>query len=182
MAPKIEMIGRRFDRLLVLAEAESSRAPCGKVRRNYVVRCDCGIEKNTDGHALRIGRTRSCGCHHEEQLRSKKLGWKHGEAPSGKQSAEYKAWAGMARRCENPKAANYPRYGGRGIKVCPEWRHDFPAFLAHVGRRPSPQYSIDRYPNNDGNYEPDNVRWATGKEQQANRRISKKPALSVRSA
>jgi hypothetical protein len=183
LAPKIEMIGRRFDRLLVLGEAESSRAPCGKVRRNYIVRCDCGIEKSTDGSALRIGRTRSCGCHHLEQLSSGKLGWKHGDSPLAKPPApEYEAWHSMIQRCGNPKAGNYKRYGGRGIKVCERWKTSYIDFLADVGRKPTSHHSLDRYPDNDGDYRPGNVRWATGKEQQANRRISKKLAPSAQSA
>lgn len=173
MASKIEMIGRRFGRLLVTGEAESQRAPCGKVRRNYTVRCDCGVEKSTDGSALRKGRTKSCGCLHFEQLPS--LGWKHGDAPSGGKVPEYTTWNCMNQRCGNPKAGNYERYGGRGIRVCERWKSSYADFLADVGRRPSPRHSLDRYPDNDGNYEPGNVRWATGKEQQANRRNSRKP-------
>jgi hypothetical protein len=75
----------------------------------------------------------------------------------------------MIRRCENPNDQAYPRYGGRGITVCPEWRADFAAFLRDVGRRPNPELSIDRI-DNDRGYEPGNVRWATAKQQANNRR------------
>lgn len=68
-------------------------------------------------------------------------------------------------RCFDPNNAHFDRYGGRGIAMCKEWRHDFAAFLAHVGPKPTPQHSLDRWPNNDGNYEVGNVRWATRKEQ-----------------
>lgn len=81
-------------------------------------------------------------------------------------------------RCLNPASANYPAYGGRGITVCEEWQKSFDAFLEHVGPKPRPDMSLDRI-NNDGHYEPDNVRWATDKEQQNNRRNSKKYRESV---
>jgi hypothetical protein len=88
----------------------------------------------------------------------------------GKIIAEYRAWNGIKSRCYNPRDAGYHRYGGRGIAVCAEWVNDFSAFFAYVGSRPSPKHSIDRYPNNDGNYEKGNVRWATRDQQCKNRR------------
>jgi hypothetical protein len=75
----------------------------------------------------------------------------------------------MIQRCENANHNAYKRYGGRGIKVCAQWRDDYQAFLRDVGRRPSPQHSLDRI-DNDGHYAPDNVRWATAKQQANNRR------------
>jgi len=81
---------------------------------------------------------------------------------------EYAVWNTMNARCTNPKNENYPRYGGRGIRVVPEWADSFARFIADVGRRPSDAHSIDRI-NNDGNYEPGNVRWATSTEQARNR-------------
>jgi hypothetical protein len=76
----------------------------------------------------------------------------------------------MIQRCTNPNANKYPDYGGRGIQVCDRWK-SFVNFYADMGPKPEPKnlYSIDRFPNNDGNYEPGNTRWATAIEQAANK-------------
>jgi len=81
--------------------------------------------------------------------------------------AEYRAWGMMRHRCSNPNAINYHRYGGRGIRVCPEWA-SFAGFFADMGERPSAKHSIDRI-DNDGDYTKANCRWATFMEQQRNR-------------
>jgi hypothetical protein len=82
---------------------------------------------------------------------------------------EYKIWVSMIQRCHNPNNAGYANYGGRGIAVCSSWRLSFTAFLFDMGTRPDPSRSLDRI-DNDGHYEPGNCRWATLKEQRANRR------------
>lgn len=86
---------------------------------------------------------------------------------------EYRAWAEAIRRCENPRNPGFANYGGRGIKMAPEWRHDFAAFFAHIGPRPGSLYTLDRI-DNGGNYEPGNVRWATYKVQANNTRRNKR--------
>lgn len=82
----------------------------------------------------------------------------------------YRIWKIMIQRATNPNQINAKNYIGRGIKVCERWRHSFEAFLEDMGVCPSNKYSIDRFPNNDGNYEPSNCRWATAKEQARNSR------------
>jgi hypothetical protein len=81
---------------------------------------------------------------------------------------EYGIWQGMLERCRNPRVKSWASYGGRGIKVCTRWKRSFKAFLDDVGPRPSPRHTLDRR-DNDANYEPGNVRWATASEQASNR-------------
>jgi len=91
--------------------------------------------------------------------------FKHGM----RRTPEYKAWSEAKQRCHNPNNDKFEWYGARGISVCDEWRDDFMAFYAHIGPKPSGRHQIDRI-DNDKNYEPGNVRWATGKSNMMNRR------------
>jgi hypothetical protein len=95
-----------------------------------------------------------------------------GRPRSGQQYNEhplYVTWCMIKQRCCNPRHTAYKYYGGRGITICSEWINDFGRFVKDVGDRPSDGYSLDRYPNKNGNYEPGNVRWATDLEQAQNR-------------
>lgn len=85
---------------------------------------------------------------------------------------EYLCWLGMRQRCNKPRRKEYRYYGGRGIRVCEAWDRSFSAFLADMGRRPSPSHTLDRI-NNDGDYEPGNCRWATWSEQNNNTRFNR---------
>jgi hypothetical protein len=93
----------------------------------------------------------------------------HGATQGGKRSPEFRSWAAMLDRCTNPNDPKWPKYGGRGIKVHDAWRTNFAQFLADMGPRP-PGTTLDRYPSNDGDYEPGNCRWATPQQQNENTR------------
>lgn len=81
----------------------------------------------------------------------------------------YNMWCMIKQRCNNPNHTHYDLYGGKGVKVCDRWANSFTAFLEDVGKRPSPKHTIDRHPDKNGHYSPDNFRWATWSEQNSNR-------------
>ena len=91
----------------------------------------------------------------------------------GRYSPEYRAWQSIKDRCTNPRTKKWHLWGGAGVRMHAAWLNDPAAFMTYVGPRPSPQHSIDRYPDHNGNYEPGNVRWATAVEQGRNRRDTK---------
>lgn len=133
-------------------------------RKLWACLCDCGAVRNVEATSLKTGVSRSCGCFHRD--RASESNTTHGMTKGGKFSPEYRCWASMLTRCSNPNNKDWLLYGGRGITVCDRW-HDFTAFFTDMGERPTPRHSIDRK-DGDGNYEPDNCRWATPKEQARN--------------
>lgn len=160
-------IGKRFGRL-VLQEFVERR----KRETYWLAQCDCGKRIRCSVRAVRTGHTRSCGCLRTELSHARMRN--HGMAGT----PTYEVWCGMNWRCGN---AEDPDYGGRGIAVCDRWRDSFENFLTDMGERPNGM-TIDRYPNNDGNYEPGNCRWATAKQQANNRRTNHRVEVNGRSA
>lgn len=126
--------------------------------------CTCGTRREFPAKQFLRGEFKSCGCKRWRPF-SNHRAQTHGLS----KTPEYQAWCSIKKRCLNPSNISWPDYGGRGITICDAWRDSFDVFFAYVGRRPSPNHSIDRI-NNDGNYEPGNVRWATRSEQQNNKR------------
>jgi hypothetical protein len=174
-----DLTGQRYGRLTVIAFAGtkpvSAKHP-DRRRAYWLCRCDCSDKTEVVVRADSLGITQSCGCLQREFAASGQAPLKHGATIGhfkyGKVvTSEYSAWTTMKTRCLNPKTAKYPDYGGRGIKVCDRWLTSFENFLADMGHRPSAEHSLDRI-DNDGNYEPGNVRWATRSEQVQNRRVS----------
>lgn len=164
MPRRLDVMNARFGKLTVVGDARASNH-----QRRVWVRCDCGSpEKAVVLAQLRRGSTTSCGCYHRA-IRLHGLSTRHGDSRHGAVAAEYRCWEGMKKRCLNPNSAHFRHYGGRGIKVCDRWLNSYENFLADLGRRPSPKHSLDRV-DVDGNYEPDNCRWATHSQQMKNRR------------
>lgn len=143
--------GRKFGHLTALSHlSKPSR---------WICRCDCGNIVIVRATNLQTGNTKSCGC---ARMECHTL---HGCCGM----PEYKIWEGVINRCHCVTSTAWKNYGARGIKVCDRWRSSFVHFLADMGPRPSGKHSIERV-DNDGDYEPQNCRWATIADQARNKR------------
>lgn len=152
-----EAVGKKFTRMSVVAasELEPGSVHC---------LCECGKSWYGRFHQIVRGVVRSCGCLNRDVTIARST--KHGQH----KTAEYETWRGMVRRCTRPNFGRFKSYGGRGIRVCDRWltgdgeRSGLECFMADMGPRPGPGWSIHRV-DNDGNYEPSNCVWATRSEQ-----------------
>lgn len=145
------IVGRRIEKLLAVEWIKGSKVRC---------LCDCGNEKILNVGHFNTGNMKSCGCHVE----------RHGHNVNNKKTREYISWANMIARCHNENNKRYKDYGAKGIIVCDRWRSSFVNFINDMGYCPE-KMQIDRIDNN-GIYEPTNCRWASAKENMANRKNS----------
>jgi hypothetical protein len=160
-AKRVDLTGQVFARWTVLRYSRTS----GNYQAYWVCRCECGSEKIVAGSTLRFGNSKSCGCLQREIIG--RIRRTHGQY----QTREHQCWRSMKGRCQNPNDHAFPVYGGKGITVSPKFQ-TFEGFREVLGPCP-PGYTLDRWPDNSGNYEPGNVRWASRKEQSQNRPITK---------
>jgi hypothetical protein len=163
MNRKIEdLTGQKFGKMTVLGRDTDIQS-----RRTYwMCQCECGTIKSCRADSLKDGSIVSCGCRKREQGKTN-LTKHHTHKQSG--TRLYYSWQDMKKRCYNEGNSRYANYGGRGIKVCDEWKDNFTAFYQWaIENGYSEKLTIDRI-NVDGDYEPSNCRWADIKTQCNNR-------------
>ena len=180
MAAKlIDLTGKRFHKLVVLKRAENGKRH--EVR--WHCQCDCGNLKTVRGDHLKKNQTQSCGCLAREINAEIKKGNKNRETHGLVEHPLYRKWQAIKRRCTNPNTRGYRWYGDAGVKLCDQWFNDPQAFIywieENLGECPE-GHSLDRI-DPFGNYEPENLRWATQQQQMNNLRghHAKKPNSGI---
>ena len=159
MSKLIDVTGKKFNMLTVVERLENT-SDGGSV---WLCRCECGTLTKVRGKNLKNGAVKSCGC-----LKNKPTTQTHGMS----KTSIYKIWAGMKSRCSYEKSCSFSRYGGRGIKVCDEWKNSFESFYTwSLDNGYKKGLSIERV-NNNGDYCPENCKWVSQKEQCLNRRTN----------
>lgn len=161
MGKSLNLVGKRYGRLVVL-----EKIGVRKRKTYWKCVCDCGKECEADTSSLNYGMKRSCGCLRRDAASKVK----HGDARKGYEYSNlYKSWSEMKRRCNNPKDMKFNSYGARGIKVCKEWSEDYSVFKDWALKNGYQKgLTIDRVDVN-GNYCPENCRWANNKQQSRNK-------------
>lgn len=163
MSKLIDLSGQRFGRLTVI---ERKGTQCG--HPTWRCLCDCGEETIVASNHLRSGAVTSCGCFRQESITRKNT------MHNGTKTRLFRIWKGVLQRCFNKNNPAYMNYGGRGITTCQEWQHSFECFRDWaLSNGYTDNLTIDRV-NNDGNYCPENCRWATRAEQNRNKRNGKR--------
>lgn len=165
MPKALDLTGRRVGMLLILERDFSIKSN----NAMWKCLCDCGNTKSYPASNIKevvYSGTVSCGCYRKKQARIQMT--THGLS----KTVEFSIWQGMRQRCYNKNDDGYKNYGARGIEVCDRWNSSFENFYKDMGPKPSPKHSIDRFPNMNGNYEPNNCRWATSRQQTRNTRYN----------